>query len=55
MNDIKKDIVSEKPFRDGKRFYLNSLSFDQARAIVKMAELPFLRREYVAILEGVKQ
>ena len=55
VNDIKKDIVSEKPFRDGKRFYLNSLSFDQARAIVKMAELPFLRREYVAINEGITQ
>ena len=55
VNDIKKDIVSEKPYREGKRFYLNSLSFDQAREIVKMADLPFLRREYVAILEGVNQ
>ena len=52
VNDIKNNVVEEKPFRDGKRFYLNSLSFDQAKAIVKMAELPFLRREYVAILEG---
>ena len=55
VNDIKNNVVEEKPFRDGKRFYLNSLSFDQAREIVKMAQLPFLRREYVSILEGVNQ
>ena len=53
VNDVKNGIVSEKPFRDGKRFYLNSLSFDQARAIVSMAQLPFLRFEVVPILEGV--
>ena len=53
VNNIKKDIVEEKPFRDGKRFYLNSLNFNQAREIVKMAQLPFLRREYVSVLDGV--
>jgi len=53
VNRVKE--TSEKPFGNGNRYFLNSCNFEQAEAVLKMTDIPFLRYKVELIREGLTQ
>ena len=53
VNRVKE--TDKRPFGDGYRYFLNSCNFEQAQAVLKMTDIPFLRYKVELIREGLTQ